>query len=105
MAAKLDIDVPRGRAGVAMGELSGPNKHPGPPQFGGDQVATDLIGLNSKGHRGGWKIRGKEPEKGTDKGGDKGKGKGKTQQTNLNVTADRPSKPRRVSPDAGGATL
>ena len=30
---------------------------------------------------------------GMDRGGDKGKGKGKSQQTNLNATADRPSKP------------
>ena len=53
MAVKLDTDVTRGRAGVSMGELSDPTKHPGPPQFGGDQAATDLIGLNGKGHRGG----------------------------------------------------
>ena len=77
MAVKSDTDVSRGRAGVAIGELSDQAKQPGPPQFGSDQMATDLNALNGKGYRGGWKNKRKGAGKGTDKGGDKGKSKGK----------------------------
>ena len=44
LAVKLDTDVMKGRSGIAMGELADPSKHPGPPQLGGEQAATDLNG-------------------------------------------------------------
>ena len=88
MAAKLDTDVSRGRAGVSMGELSDQTKQPEPPQLGSDQSATDLNGLNGKGFRGGWKYKKKGAGKGTDKGGDMGKSKGKGAQTKLNAIGD-----------------
>ena len=66
MAVKLDTDVSRGEAGVAMGEQSDPAKHPGPPQFGGGHAGTDLNGISGKGPRVGWKGKRKGTGKGTD---------------------------------------